>query len=69
MKRTTVTLSDDLYNYVFNRAKRMGTSISAVIAHMLDEHIRQYEAIDSMSLVVNKLDELEKKVSRITRLK
>lgn len=46
--KLNVNIATPYYQYVYDRAERMGISMAAVLTLILDETIRQEKVLDSM---------------------
>ena len=56
-KRMNVTMSEELYEILKQRADKMGVSIPAVVVFYAYQGIRQEEAISSLAGAVNVLSD------------
>lgn len=58
-KRINVTIGEELYNKLKNKADEMGSSVPAVLVVYASQAIQQEEAINSMGTIMAKLGSIE----------
>jgi len=62
MVRVNTRISASLNNWLDSQSEKTGIPKSTLIHLALEQFVNQKEAIDTMSLMMQKLDQLEKKL-------